>query len=226
MHHLLAGSRIRLTYLQDRRALAGIDWPTVFDDLADAGTALTHWQWCDLDRLTHVVLAIDRGSGRYAGVIGLSERANPPNRWLMIDVALVRQADAAGMLPRAMLANVLVRTVCLDGKPAGVAASRTNRAVLRDLGASIRIATLYPPVSGNVISFHAADLARQIGDGRTVLDLRSVSETSLLRDLRGLHGVRPGRAKLSLSRDPMAKPARSADATRRPRKATHTGMIG
>jgi hypothetical protein len=226
MHHLLAGSRITLTYLQDRRALAGIDWPAVFDDLTDAGTTVTRWQWCDLDRLTHVVLAIDRVSGRYAGVTGLSERADPPNRWLMIDVALVRQIDAQGALPRAMLAHVLARIVCLDGKPAGVAAARTNLAVLHDLSENVRLAALHPPADGNVISLRAAGLARQIGAGRTVLDLRTVSETSLLRDLRGLHAVRPERAKLDLSRDPMAKPARSGAATRRPRKATHTGMIG
>jgi hypothetical protein len=226
MQYLLAGSQIRLTYLQDRRALAGIDWPAVFDDLTDAGMPLTHWQWCDLDRLTHVVLATDRITGRHAGVLGLTERATSHESWLMIDLALLRPKESGGTLQRAMLAHILARIVCLDGKPVAVAASRGNRPVLHDLNQNIRSATLYPPEGGNVIALRAARLARQIGAGGTVLDLRAVSETSLLRDLRGLHGVRPERTKSNAPGNAMVKPARNAAATRRPRKATHTGMSG
>ena len=79
MNYLLAGSPIKLTYLQDRRALGAIDWPAVFDDLTDAGLPLSHWQWCDVDALTHVVLAVDRITGRYAGVLGMIERSEPVN---------------------------------------------------------------------------------------------------------------------------------------------------
>lgn len=226
MHHLLAGSQIRLTYLQDRRALAGLDWPAVFDDLTDAGMPVSRWQWCDLDRLTHVVLAIDRSTGRYAGVLGLTQGTTPLEPWLMIDVALVRPKESAGTLPRAMLAHVLARIVSLDGKPVAVAASQANRSTLSDLSQNIRSAELHPPADGNVIAFRAASLAREIGVGRTVLDLRPVSETSLLRDLRGLHGVRPERMKSDPPASAMAKLARSATATRRPRKATHTGRTG
>ena len=169
MHYLLAGSQIRLTYLQDRRALAGIDWPTVFDDLTDAGMTATRWQWCDLDRLTHVVLATDRVTGRYAGVLGLTEWATPLEPWLMIDVALVRPKEIGVTLPRAMLAHVLARIVCLDGKPLAVAASPANRPVLSDLGRNLRSVALHPPPVGNVITLRAASLARQIGIGRTAL---------------------------------------------------------
>ena len=96
---------------------------------------------------------------------------------------------------------------------------------LTDLGRNIRSATMHPPADGNVIALRTARLAHQIGVGRMVLDLRSISETSLLRDLRGLHGVRRERPK-SAPDSAMAKPARSAAATRRPRKATHTGRTG
>lgn len=226
MHHLLAGSQIRLTYLQDRRALAGIDWPTVFDDLADAGMSLIRWQWCDLDALTHIVLATDRLTGRFAGVLGLTERAGALEPWLMIDVALVRPKDSAGTLPRAMLAHALARIVCLDGKPAAVVASGANRSTLGELSRNIRSASLHPPTDSNVILLKTARLARQIGVERTVLDLRSVSETSLLRDLRGLHGVRPERTRVAPPEIPMEKSAKNAVAMRRPRKATHTGRTG
>jgi hypothetical protein len=226
MHHLLAGSQIRLTYLQDRRALAGIDWPSIFDDLLDAGTPVNRWQWCDLDRLTHVVLAADRGTGRYAGVLGLTSRATPPEQCLMIGIAFARPEESGGTLPRAMLAHALARIVCLDGKPVAIAATHGYRSALSDLSQKIRSATLHPPADGNVIAFRAARMARQIGVGRTVLDLRPVTEASLLRDLRGLHGVRPERTKLAAPESPMAKLARSAAATRRPRKATRTGRSG
>jgi hypothetical protein len=230
MHHLLAGSQIRLTYLQDRRALAGIDWPTVFDDLTDAGMPVSRWQWCDLDALTHVVLATDRVTGRHVGALGLTEQGLPGraallDSWLMIDVALVRPAET-GTLPRAMLAHALARIVSLDGKPVAVAASYPNRTTLSALSQSIRLAALHPPVDGNVIAFRAACLARQIGMGGTVLDLRPVPETSLLRDLRGMHGVRPERTRLDPPATSITKPARSVAATRRPRKATRTGRSG
>jgi len=231
MHHLLAGSRIKLTYLQDWRALVAINWRVVYGDLADAGTPFAQWQWCDLDGLTHVVLATDRVTGRYCGVLGLTGREAEVKPWLLIEAALVRPSESGGTLLRAMLAHVLARIVCLDGKPAAIAASRANDIVLRDLSVNIRLAAMHPPAAGNVIAFRAATLARQIGVGGTVLDLRSVPEASLLRDLRELHDVRrekrpsfaglpaaPGRA--------MAKPAMSAAAMRRPRTTTRTGRNG
>jgi hypothetical protein len=226
MHHLLAGSQIRLTYVQDRRALTQIDWPAVFDDLTDAGTPINHWYWCDLDGLTHIVLATDRGTGRYIGVLGIAERATPLEPWLSVEFAMVRPKDSGGTLARAMLAHVLARIVCLDGKPAAIAASRANQSAVRDLSLNIRAAALHPPAEGNVISLWAAHLARQIGGDRTVLDLRSVSEASLLRDLRGMHGVRRERVKSLVAEVLMEKPARSGGATRRPRITTHTGRSG
>jgi hypothetical protein len=226
MHHLLAGTQIRLTYLQDRRALRGIDWPSVFDDLADAGMPMSRWQWCDLDGLTHVVLAIDRINGRYAGVLGLTAQATPPDQWLMLELALVRPKESGVTLPRAMLAHALARIVCLDGKPVAITASHANRPVLIDLSQNLRSVALHPPAGGNVIALRAARLGREIGAGRTVLDLSPVTESSLLRDLRGLHGVRPVRTKDGPAETVTAKLATSAAATRRPRKATHTGRSG
>ncbi|MGA3005455.1 MAG: hypothetical protein ABSE20_27440 [Acetobacteraceae bacterium] len=226
MHYLLAGSQIKLTYLQDRRALRGIDWPMIFDGLTDAGLPLSHWQWCDLDALTHVVLAIDRATGGYAGVLGLIERTTPPGPWLMIELAQVRPTDSDGSLPRAMLAHVLARVVCLDGKPLAIATGMAGRAPLTELSRNIRSAALHPPADSNVITLGAASLARQIGAGRSVLDLQAVSEGSLLRDLRGLHGIRAMGKKATLSERSMARLARNAAATRHPRKATRTGRTG
>ena len=94
MDHLLAGTDIRLTYLQDRRALARIDWPAIFDDLIDAGAPPNRCLWCDLDRLTHVVLATDRATGHYAGLLGLSGRTTGQDIWLLIDAAMTRPGDA------------------------------------------------------------------------------------------------------------------------------------
>jgi hypothetical protein len=229
MDHFLAKTHIRLTYLQDRRALAGIDWPTVFDDLADSGTPLSSWRWCDLDGLTHVVLAMDRDTGQFAGVLGLIEKTMAPEPWLQVETVVVRPTASSG-LPCAMLAHVLARIVCLDGKPTAIAGSRSSREVLCDLSLSLRTAALYPPVDGDVVALEAARLGHRIGAGHTVLDLRTVSEAVLFRDLRGLHGIRQDRLRSLVAqrpaKRPRVKPARSGGATRRPRKATHTGRIG
>jgi len=236
MHHSLAGSQIRLTYLQDWRALAGIDWPTVFDDLTDAHTPMPRWQWCDLDALTHVVLASDRNTGRYAGVLGLARQRTTRGTWLSLGIALARPDIGGGTLARAMFAHVLARVICLDGKPAAIAASPTNRAALLEMNERIRSAALHPPAAGNVIAFGAATIARQIGNDRTVLDLRDVPESALLRDLRGLHAAsvkhsesklgEGERAETTAAEFPMARAATSDAAMRRPRKATRTGKTG
>jgi hypothetical protein len=226
MQYLLAGSQIKLTYLQDRRALHGIDWPAIFDDLTDAGLPMSHWQWCDLDALTHVVLAIDRTTGCHAGVLGLVERTMPMAPWLMIELALARPKQSDGALQRAMLAHALARVVCLDGKPLAMAAAQAGRSSLGALSRDIRAASLHPPMDGNVIALQTARLAHQIGVGRSVLDLREASEASLLRDLRGLHGKAAKGKKAALSELSMARLARNAAAMRRPRKATHTGRTG
>jgi hypothetical protein len=226
MHHLLAGSQLKLSYLQDRRALDGIDWPTVFDDLTDAGLPLSRWQWCDLDALTHVVLALDRTTGRCAGVLGLTERTTPVDSWLMIELMLVQPKENDGTLARAMLAHVLARVVCLDGKPLAIASGLAGRTALADLSRHIGSADLHPPADGNVIALEAARLARRLGACRSMLDLREVSEGLLLRDLRGLHGISATGKKAALSDRSMARLARNAAATRRPRKATHTGRTG
>jgi hypothetical protein len=216
---------MKLTYLQDHRALAAIDWPTVFDDLADAGTPLNRWRWCDLDGLTHVVLAADRDTGRYSGVLGITERSPAAQPWLLIENVMVRPSESGGALPCAMLAHALARIVCLDGKPVAVACTRAHREALRGLGLNIRSALLDPPADGNVVTLKTAKFRRSLGVDHTVLDLRAVSELSLLRDLRGLHGIRPERLKtLAKLRLPMVKQARSGGATRRPRKATRTGL--
>jgi hypothetical protein len=231
MHYLLAGSRTGLTYLQDRRALAGIDWPAVLKDLIDAGAPPESCRWRDLDGLTHVVLAVDPLTRRYTGLLGLIERVTPPDRWLMVEAAMVRPGETGVMLRRAMLAHILARIVCLDGKPAALVApwsDRSSEPALRDLGLNIRFSALHPPADGNVIAFDSACLSRQIGVASTLLDLRRVTEKSLLADLRAIHDGQPKRlkAKAKPARRPMAKPAKPGGATHRPRKTTRTGRIG
>jgi hypothetical protein len=228
MQYLLAGSRTSLTYLQDRRALASIDWPAVLDDLIDAGAPPCACRWSDLDSLTHVVLATDRRSGRYVGLLGLAERSTSLEPYLRIEAAMVEPGEKGVTLRRAMLAHILARIVCLDGKPVALAAPRGDRSIeaaLRDLGVNIKNSDLHPPVEGDVIAFRAACLGRRIGTFSTLLDLRQVPEASLLRELRNLHGARPERVKPHTGKvqPAMVKPARSAAATRRPRKATQTG---
>lgn len=202
MDHVLAGSGIRLTYLQDRRAIGRIDWLAVFDDLNDAGAPPNRCQWCDLDGLSHVVLATDRATGRHVGLLGLVGQAKPMP-WLRIEAAMVRPDGSAKpgetghLLLRAMTAHMLARVVSLDGKPLAVTASRADHAIeaaLRDLGLNIRFAVQHPPPEGNVIAFPVASLARWMRAPGLVLDLRPVAETSLLRDLRAMHRVRVERA--------------------------------
>jgi hypothetical protein len=226
MHHYLAGSGIRLTYLQDHRALAGLDWPMILEDLIDAGAPSNACRWSDLGGLTHVVLATDRTSGGHVGMLGLIERTTSIEPWLLIEAATVRPGETGVTLLRSMLAHVLARIVCLDGKPAALAAHAGARSIepaLRDLGFNIRQSELYPPTDGNVIVFKTASLARRIGTGGTLVDLRPAAEGSLLRDLRDMHGGRPDRLKIRRIR---VKPAKSGTATRRPKKATRTGRNG
>ncbi|MSP02176.1 MAG: hypothetical protein EXR07_14165 [Acetobacteraceae bacterium] len=228
MDHLLAGTEIRLTYLQDHRALARIDWAAVFDDLTDAGAPPNRCQWRDLDELTHVVLATDRVTGRHAGLLGLVERKTLVESYLSIDAAMVRPGDD-GLLPRAMLAHILARIVCLDGKPIALAApphDQTIEIALRGLGDAITGADPYPSDNGTVIAFATAALARRIGPSSTILDLRTVLESSLLRDLRRLHRARPERVKARLGRLIPRKPAKTGGSTRHPRTATRTGRNG
>ena len=229
MDHVLAGSGIRLTYLQDHRAIARIEWPTVLDDLTEAGALANRCLWCDLDGLTHVVLAMDRVSGRYVGVLGLIERVTPVEAWLQIEAAMVRPGEGNGTLLRAMTAHMLARIISLDGKPVALASSRHGQAAetaLRDIAMNIVTATAHPPVEGNVIAFQTANLSHRMGTPGLVLDLRPVAESSLLRDLRSMHRIRVERAKPKVAARVTAKAARSASATRRPKTATRTGRIG
>ena len=244
MDHLLAGTEIRLRYLQDRRALALIDWASVFDDLIDADAPPNRCQWSNLDALTHVVLATDRSTGQYAGLLGLVERKTSSESYLLLDAAMARPGDN-GALQRAMLAHILARIVCLDGKPAALAASRREPALepmLRGLGGAIAGAGLHPPENPSIIPFATATLARRIGPGNAVLDLRPVTEAALLRDLRRLHRARPESGKSRAVPPPVTqkpvtqkpvtqkpvtqKPATPGGATRRPRTATRTGRSG
>ena len=221
MDHLLAGTDIRLTYLQDRRALARIDWPAIFDDLIDAGAPPNRCLWCDLDRLTHVVLATDRATGHYAGLLGLSGRTTGQDIWLLIDAAMTRPGDAGDSLALSMLAHALVRIVSLDGRPAALASARgetTMGSPLRALGDAIA-APSHPPAEGNVIFLPAAGLAQRIGSGGVVLDLRPLSEKPLLKDLRALHRSRVEKVS------PKGR-ANRGGAMPRPRKATRTGRTG
>jgi hypothetical protein len=226
MHHELAGTHYRLSYLQDRRALDSIDWPTAIEDLADVGAPLSQWRWCDVDRLTHVILATDRETRQFIGVLGLIERLEDQKPLLCIETVIVTP-DETGALLGAMVAHALARVVDLDGVPVALSGPDAVRETLLGLSLKIRASGLYPPAGGNVVSFNAAKLGQRLGPLYTVLELEAVKKASLLRDLKGVHGLRPVRLKSSAGqRSSIPKSARSGTATRRPRKATHTGRIG
>jgi hypothetical protein len=129
-----------------------------------------------------------------------------------------------------MLAHALARIVCLDGKPVAIASPHRGgmEPALRDLGAQIGFAGFHPPAGGNVIEFASASLARRIGSGGTVLDLRPVREASLLDDLRAMHRVRPRRVRRAACEPaaiaaPMSEAAMHGVAKKRPGRATRTG---
>jgi hypothetical protein len=219
MDHLITGTDITLTYLQDRRALAAIDWPSVFDDLTDAG-ARPRFLWCDLDALTHVVLATERSTGLHVGAFGLAQGPIA----LKADFVIARPGPDHATLTRAMLAHLLSRIVQLDGKPDAIVARQghpASEAAVRGLGAAIGGITLHPPVSGNVILLKTAALARRAGLSATMMDLRGIPAGGLLRDLARLH-----RMRLEPSRKVRSKAARIGGATPRPKTATRTGRSG
>jgi len=199
MHHLLARSRIRLTYLQDRRDLAGVDWLD-FATLNDTGKSHT-FRWLDLDGFSHAVLAADCVTGRYVGMVGLVEQSPAPERCLLVRALLAQKASKPAPLRRAMLAHVLARVMLFDGKPAALAAPRDDDVIapaLRDFAKHIPQAAQHPPAAGNVIAFEAAALARRTGAVHgPMLDLRHVTDRDLLGVLRSLHGRRPRRGEAS-----------------------------
>lgn len=213
--------------------MARIDWTIVLDDLADAGAPPNRLSWSDLNALTHVVLATDRATGRFAGVLGMVAKATSLESFLLVDTIMV-DPDKAAILPLAMLAHTLARIVSLDGTPPALAARRGDRGiepVLRALAGAVTGAMAYPAAGGpeagpgadpganNVIALCTASLARRVGRGFTTLDLRQVAEPLLLRDLRKLHRARRERKKSKVTQ----KLARSAGAMRRPRTTTRTG---
>lgn len=221
MDYRLSKTGIRLTYLQDKRALARIDWVEVLEDLSDAGAPPNRLLWSHLDALTHVVLAASRKTGRVAGVLGLVERVTSLEPYLLIDAIMVRP-DQEAVLPLAMLAHTLSRVICLDGKPPALAARRGDRATepaLRGLAAAVSNVTAYPPLEGNVIALSTASLARRIGTAYAALDLRSAARKTLLRDLQRLHRARVERQVPKVT----PKLATTGGATRRPRTTTRTG---
>lgn len=225
MDHLLAGTDIRLTYLQDRRALAAIDWPGVFDDLVESGAQPNRCLWSNLDRLTHVILATGRATGQCAGMLGLMGGTAGGDTYLMVDAVMTLPGEIGARLVLAMLAHALARVVSLDGKPAALAATQNDAAIrlgVAVLSGHLAAAVTYPPLTGNVVLLGTADLARRVGGCDLVMDLRQATELMLLRDLRRLHNVREERAKPRAVR----KPARTASATRHPRKAIRTEKIG
>ena len=239
MDHVLAGSGIRLTYLQDQRAIKRIHWPTVFNDLIDAGAPPNRCQWCDLASLTHVVLATDRSTGCHVGLLGFVEREIQSDPWLWAEGAMVGPGMGGQLLLRAMTAHLLARVVSLDGKPLALGASSADPAIeaaLRDVGHKIHAAIQHPPAEGNVVALGTARLARDMGASGLVIDLRETAESTLLRDLRSMHRVRVERtpkrvaataaskvAKAGGAKRPSVKPARSASPTRRPKTAIRTG---
>ena len=197
MDHSLGESGLKLTYLRDRRAIEHIDWPSVLDDLLDADAPPNRCLWCDLDGMSHIVLAADRHTGRYMGVVGLIARGTTDSpSWLAIELALVRcGANGEGdiVLLRAMLAHLLARIVTLEGKPPSLVAPYAApdlETALRGLATATN-AGAHPPASGNVFDFQAASLACRVGRPILVLDFRALLEGALLRALRRMHCIRP-----------------------------------
>ena len=201
MDHLLRGSGLTLTYLRDRRAIEGIDWPLLFDDLLEPGGPPNRCLWGGLDNLSHVVLATDRTSGRTMGLVGLMTRQTAHTSYLVVEQALVHttpaEADGANgaydaTLLGAMLAHMLARIVTLEGRPACLAAAHAIpgvEAALRGMLATPGMAA-HPPEQDNVINFQAASLACRIGRPALLLDLRAVTDTDLMRALRRMHCLR------------------------------------
>lgn len=224
MDHILGESKIKLTFLQDRRALAAIQWPRILDDLSDAGAPPNRLLWCDLDGLTHVVLAQDPETEEFVGVLGITERTTTREPYLTIEAAMLRPGSGSATLLRAMVAHVLARIISMDGRPAALAVPRADRStepVLRDLDQTTTATVLHPPARGNIIALRTAELARRIGTASMILDLRAASEVPLLRDLKRLH-----RSRKETIPHIMKTPARIGDATHHPRTAIRTGRNG
>ena len=189
MDDVLAGRRLRLTYLRDQRSIEAVVQGHILDEVAPRGQygSLAWSVRPRLDGLTHLVLAVDRHTGQPLGLLAARDRATQDEAFLLIETAMA--APGQDTLARRMLGMVIMRGIGSDPMRLAIAAPRGSAAIcaaLREGARRIAGATFDPGVEQVVVRLKSATLARRIrrtvgpGSGLAILDLRGVDKARLI----------------------------------------------
>ena len=188
MDDVLAGRKLRLTYLRDPRSIEAVVNGQLFNQVAPRGQygALAWAVQPRLYGLTHLVLAVDRHTGQPLGLLAARDHATSHEPFLMIETAMVVPGHAT--LPQRMLGMVIMRGIGADRMPQAIVTGindTTMGPALREGGRRIVGATFDAGIEQVVVQLKSAALARRIGRtvgpgaGLAILDLRGVDKGSL-----------------------------------------------
>jgi hypothetical protein len=168
MHHVLAEYGLRLTYLRNPSVVDDLDTDRVLEDLSDDTLDGDVFPWLaghQLNDHDHLILATDRHTGQYLGVLGACDGATTGEEFLILEAAFVAAAARGQNLLRRMIALALLRIGSLGPLPSAIAASTRSPIcyrILRGIAHSFSQASLFPEPANVPINFHAATLAQRI----------------------------------------------------------------
>jgi hypothetical protein len=168
MDHVLTEHGLRLTYLCDPATIDELDQDRILEDLAHAAPSDDPLPWITRSRLSdynHLVLATDRNTGRYLGLLGANDGATSREEFLLLETSFVA-ANARGQnLLRRMLALAILRIGGVTVAPSIIAACTRNPIFYHILQSTARRftgAVFFPEPESVAISFQTATLAQRI----------------------------------------------------------------
>jgi hypothetical protein len=168
MDHVLTEYGLRLTYLRNPSVADDLDTDRVLADLSDDTLDGDVSPWLASDQLhdhDHLILATDRHSGRYLGVLGACDVATADDEFLILQSAFVVATARGQNLLRRMIALALLRIGGLGPLPSAIAACTRSPIcyrVLRGITRGFTHAAFFPEPAHVPINLQAATLARRI----------------------------------------------------------------
>jgi hypothetical protein len=168
MDHVLTEYGLRMTYLRNPSVVDDLDTDHVLEDLFDGaldGDVLPWLAGHQLNDHDHLILATDRHTGRYLGVLGACDGATTGEEFLILEVAFVAPKARGQNLLRRMIALALLRIGGLGPLPSAIAACTRSPIcyhVLRGITRGFTHAAFFPEPAHFPINLHSATLAQRI----------------------------------------------------------------
>ena len=162
MDHILTEHGLRLVYLRDGNAIAGLDHDRILTDLSDDPPGLIRHQWSECD---HLVLVTDRTTGRHLAFLAANDGATAQEGFLQLETAFVAPFARGQNLMRRMIAFAMLRIGGIAATPTVIAACSRDRIchrIMRDTASRFTGALFFPTLDSTVIDFRAATLAQRI----------------------------------------------------------------